>query len=81
LARITVFRQSCKGVDDCGICIFVCPKQLYRASETMNDAGYVPTEHKDETKCVGCLNCMIYCPDFAIAVERDGDESGLEQGE
>ncbi len=81
MARVTVFRQSCKGVDDCGICIFVCPKQLYRASEQMNDAGYIPTEHKDETKCVGCLNCMIYCPDFAIVVERDGDESGLEEGE
>jgi 2-oxoglutarate ferredoxin oxidoreductase subunit delta len=81
LARVTVFRQACKGVDDCGICIFVCPKHLYRASEQMNDAGYVPTEHKDETKCVGCLNCMIYCPDFAIVVERDRDESGLEEGE
>lgn len=77
--KVIIFSQSCKGVDDCGICIFVCPEQLFQACKEMNDAGYFPPEIKDETKCTGCRNCMIYCPDFAIAVETvadgDNDES------
>jgi 2-oxoglutarate ferredoxin oxidoreductase subunit delta len=37
----------------------------------MNDAGYYPPEVTDQEACTGCRNCMIYCPDFAIAVEKD----------
>jgi 2-oxoglutarate ferredoxin oxidoreductase subunit delta len=46
----------------------------------MNEAGYIPTEHKDETQCIGCLNCMVYCPDFAIVVEKDDREKHREKG-
>jgi 2-oxoglutarate ferredoxin oxidoreductase subunit delta len=81
LAKITIFQQLCKGVNDCGICTFVCPKGLYCASEGMNESGYIPTAHKDETKCVGCLSCMIFCPDFAIVVEKDDDDRTPEEEE
>ena len=77
---ITIFRESCKGVTDCGICTFVCPRQLYRASDEMNAAGYIPTEHTDETRCIGCLNCMVYCPDFAIVVEKDEGRASRKKG-
>jgi 2-oxoglutarate ferredoxin oxidoreductase subunit delta len=71
LSKVTIFRQACKGIDDCGICIFVCPQGLFCASEEMNEAGYLPPQITDETKCTGCMNCMIFCPDFAIVFEKD----------
>ena len=71
MSKVTIFRQACKGIDDCGICTFVCPKTLFCASEEMNESGYLPPEIKDSSECTGCMNCMIYCPDFAIVVEKD----------
>ncbi len=79
MPKITILRESCKGVNDCGICMFVCPKELYRPSKEMNEAGYIPTDMKDETKCNGCLNCMVYCPDLAIVVEREAGEANPEE--
>jgi 2-oxoglutarate ferredoxin oxidoreductase subunit delta len=40
----------------------------------MNEAGYVPPEITDINECTGCMNCMIYCPDFAIVVEKDAED-------
>ena len=71
MSKVTIFSQSCKGVDDCGICAFVCPEHLFKACRQMNDAGYYPPEITDQEACTGCRNCMICCPDFAIAVEKD----------
>ena len=79
---ITLLRESCKGTDDCGICIFVCPKNIFISSEKPNNAGYIPPAIKDEEQCTVCLNCMISCPDFAIVVEKPplsspgGEENG-----
>jgi 2-oxoglutarate ferredoxin oxidoreductase subunit delta len=75
MSKVTLFSQACKGVEDCGICRFVCPKDLFDACEEMNAAGYFPAEIKDESECTGCQNCMIYCPDFAIAVETESDRT------
>jgi 2-oxoglutarate ferredoxin oxidoreductase subunit delta len=44
----------------------------------MNEAGYLPPLPPNEEKCTACGNCMIYCPDFAIAVEG-GDVDGREE--
>ena len=71
MPKVTIFSEFCKGVDDCGICAFVCPEQLFKACQEMNAAGYYPPEITDPEACTGCQNCMIYCPDFAIAVEKD----------
>ena len=79
--KITTFRQSCKGVEDCGICIFVCPKQVLIESDEPNQAGYLPPKVGDESLCTGCENCMIYCPDFAIVLERDDSESSARKGD
>ena len=69
-SKITIFRQSCKGVEDCGICIFICPKKVLIQSDEINEAGYIPPKVNDEAFCTGCQNCMISCPDFAIVVEK-----------
>ena len=71
MPSITVFASLCKGVEDCGICIFLCPKDVFVKSEKLNSAGYLPPKICDESLCTGCQNCMISCPDFAIVVEKD----------
>jgi 2-oxoglutarate ferredoxin oxidoreductase subunit delta len=39
MPRVTIFSQACKGVDDCGICAHVCPKNLFEACKEMNEHG------------------------------------------
>ena len=80
MSKVTIFSQSCKGVEDCGICMFVCPKQVFVKSRELNESGYLAPEIKDDSECSGCMNCMIYCPDFAIVVEKDTGDT-LERGE
>ena len=79
MQKVTLLPQSCKGMEDCGICAFVCPKSLFVASEEMNEAGYLPPLPPDEAKCTACGNCMIYCPDFAIVVEAVAVEGKEEE--
>jgi len=35
--------------------------------------GYFPAEF-DETRCTGCAQCALMCPDVAIEVFRQSDE-------
>jgi 2-oxoglutarate ferredoxin oxidoreductase subunit delta len=79
MIKVVVLRESCKGMDGCGICKFVCPQELFVASEKMNEGGYIPPEIKNEEECIGCSNCMVYCPDFAIVVEKETSKGGDEQ--
>ena len=79
MVKVTILRESCKGMENCGICKFVCPKELYKDSEDMNETGYFPSEISNEGECNGCQNCMIYCPDFDIVVEKDSDMSPDQQ--
>ena len=74
MRKVAVLSQMCKGIEGCGICAYVCPKNLFCASEEMNEAGYLPAEIDDTSECTGCMSCMIYCPDFAIVVERDVED-------
>lgn len=66
--KVRVYRDLCKGVEECGICVYLCPKKLFKPSEALNPKGYRPPEVAEEEACTGCENCMIYCPDLAIAV-------------
>lgn len=81
MSKVTILKESCKGFDNCGICAFVCPKDLYRETEEMNEQGYYPPQLVDEEKCTSCQNCMIYCPDFAIVVEKSADKADETRGE
>ena len=74
MSGITIFKNTCKGVEDCGICIFVCPKDVYETSEEMNELGYMPPRVAHEDACNVCMNCMISCPDMAIVVEKKKDK-------
>jgi 2-oxoglutarate ferredoxin oxidoreductase subunit delta len=60
--------------------MFVCPKDLFEPSENMNSSGYLPPRMKDLDPCTGCRNCMLYCPDMAIVVEKEESQES-EKGE
>lgn len=68
MSEITIFENGCKGVEDCGICIFVCPQEVFEPSDRMNERGFVPPQPAQADRCTACLNCMISCPDMAIVV-------------
>ena len=68
MASVTILTESCKGVEDCGLCIEVCPKDLFTAAGKANSRGYMPSAIRDEAACIGCEACMMTCPDFAIVV-------------
>jgi 2-oxoglutarate ferredoxin oxidoreductase subunit delta len=68
LSKIRIYEDLCKGVEECGICVWVCPKTLFKPSPSLNAKGYRPPQVEAEEACTGCENCMVYCPDLAIAV-------------
>ncbi len=68
--NIHVLKDVCKGITDCGICRFVCPKDVFDVGGSPNEKGFYPPEVGDEDACTRCENCMIFCPDMAIIVEK-----------
>jgi 2-oxoglutarate ferredoxin oxidoreductase subunit delta len=71
LAALRIYHELCKGVDECGICIYVCPKDVFKPCETLNQKGYRPPVVANQDQCTGCENCMIFCPDLAIVVSEE----------
>lgn len=63
-----VLPKQCKG---CGICILKCPVGALKFGEEL---GVFSTSVPkiDTEKCIACQNCRNFCPDGAIAVEKDG---------
>lgn len=55
----TVYTNWCKS---CGICIALCPRNVYDKNET---GGPVVARPDD---CIGCLVCEVHCPDFAMSI-------------
>ena len=53
---------------DCGYCLEVCELGVFARSEQFNAAGYQPAVADRSERCIGCLNCIYICPDFAITV-------------
>ena len=70
MASVTILTESCKGVEDCGLCMEVCPKDLFAAATDANSRGYLTSAIADGAACIGCSACMHTCPDFAIVVTK-----------
>jgi 2-oxoglutarate ferredoxin oxidoreductase subunit delta len=79
LAEVTIFQELCKGVEECGICIEVCPKKLFSPSDRLNQKGYKPPRVENLQACTQCQNCMIYCPDLAVAAEPKKSGKGAKK--
>lgn len=79
MAEVTLYQELCKGVEECGICIEMCPKKLFSPSKSLNRKGYKPPRVESPETCTQCQNCMIYCPDLAIAVEPKKSGKGAKK--
>ncbi|MFZ5649139.1 MAG: FAD-dependent oxidoreductase [Bacillota bacterium] len=65
--KVEVNFFACK---ECGYCREVCGAGVFDPSGSFNQAGYKPMTAARTEKCVGCLMCLMICPDFAITVEK-----------
>ncbi len=58
--KVSLEEDYCKG---CWLCKWVCPKNVF-------EEGTVgKTIIQAENQCIGCQQCVIHCPDFALKVE------------
>ncbi len=65
---IEVNSVLCKA---CGYCKEVCTLELFQHSDAFNPSGYHPMFVEKSDRCVGCLNCLYICPDFAIQITEN----------
>lgn len=71
LAELRIYHELCKGIDECGICLYVCQKEVFKPSGGLNQKGYRPPVVERKDQCTACENCMIFCPDLAIVVSGE----------
>jgi putative selenate reductase YgfK subunit len=62
---VEVNPTACK---DCGYCSEVCGLDVFARSDQFNASGYQPAVAARAEQCIGCLNCLYICPDFAITI-------------
>ena len=53
----------------------VCPKNVLELSEEVNAMGYFPVYRARPEDCIYCSTCCIMCPDVAITIVKDVEES------
>lgn len=67
---VWVNKNNCKA---CDVCVSVCPSgvlgMVYDSSSTLG--AMISIEHPEA--CIGCMDCELSCPDFAIYVAEKGD--------
>ena len=66
---VRVDGERCKG---CGYCAAVCRLGIFHRTDGFNAGGYHPYRADGSEACIGCLECLYVCPDFAIAVAAAG---------
>ena len=54
----------------CGYCAEVCTTDVFEQAEAFNVHGYQPMRAAHTDQCIGCLNCFVVCPDFAITITQ-----------
>lgn len=67
MAKVEFKKELCKG---CMLCVEACPVKIISLSKETNNNGYNVAECVDMSKCIGCANCAVMCPDCVIEVER-----------
>ncbi len=68
MSDLRIDQELCKGVNECGICVSVCRHGVFKPARILNQKGYRPPEIARPDSCASCEDCMIFCPDMAIAV-------------
>lgn len=69
MAKIKINSILCKK---CGICAFVCPKQVYQFNELEGPQVINPNN------CIYCDMCIMMCPDMAIEISNKTKEGKLK---
>jgi 2-oxoglutarate ferredoxin oxidoreductase subunit delta len=72
LKKIVIDETYCKG---CHLCISRCRQAVLAVSCMRNAKGYLVPEARDSENCSGCMQCEMICPDMAIMVEGQNDET------
>lgn len=67
---VWVNTSNCKA---CDICVSVCPSgvlgMVYEPTSTLG--AMISIQHPEA--CIGCMECELACPDFAIYVAEKGE--------
>ncbi|MFH0962712.1 MAG: 4Fe-4S dicluster domain-containing protein [Planctomycetota bacterium] len=72
MGRVIVSELYCKG---CGLCVEVCTKEVLVMDRKANAQGVRPAVVRAEVPCALCGRCALMCPDAAITLEEDGQET------
>jgi len=66
---VWVNKSNCKA---CDICVSVCPSGVLgmRPDSSSTLGAIISIEHPEA--CIGCMECELACPDFAIYVAEKG---------
>ena len=79
VSKVKIYRELCKGIEECGICLSVCRREVFKPASLLNRKGYLPPEIAGAESCTSCENCMIFCPDMAIAVTGKGPKGSRKK--
>jgi 2-oxoglutarate ferredoxin oxidoreductase subunit delta len=70
MSNLRLYPDLCKGVEGCGICLAVCRSRVFKPGLMLNQKGFHLPEIVKPESCTSCEDCMIFCPDLAIAVSN-----------
>jgi 2-oxoglutarate ferredoxin oxidoreductase subunit delta len=71
--HVTVDTDRCTG---CGLCIPVCPNNLFVEGTILNATGERPVVMVDAQYCLNKLDCLAVCPHDAL-IPPDTQESNV----
>jgi 2-oxoglutarate ferredoxin oxidoreductase subunit delta len=78
-SNVRIYQELCKGIEECGICLSVCRREVFKPATMLNRKGHLPPEIAEPGSCTACENCMIFCPDMAIAVAKKRPEGSRKK--
>lgn len=66
-AGIEINPETC---DQCGLCVAVCPKEIYHLVPRETDRAVVEFRADRLQTCMQCGHCMAICPTQSISIDR-----------
>ena len=65
VCTVVINKDYCKG---CSLCIEYCKKGVLKFSDDFNIQGYRYAVPQSGIDCIGCMVCVLVCPEVAIEV-------------